>query len=157
MTQRDGMGREEGGGFRMGNTCIPVADSCWCMAKPIQYCKVKNNNNKKIKDIFYRYFFFFLILFIYLAALGLSCGMWDLAPWPGIEPGPPAVGAQRLSHWTTREVPTATFSNVTVHSIYFTGFPDLKFIIAFCLLKANVLNSKILPFTIESIVSFNLH
>ena len=27
MTQRDGMGREEGGGFRMGNTSIPVADS----------------------------------------------------------------------------------------------------------------------------------
>ena len=26
-TQRDGTGREEGGGFRMGNTCIPVADS----------------------------------------------------------------------------------------------------------------------------------
>ena len=25
--QRDGMGRDEGGGFRMGNTCIPVADS----------------------------------------------------------------------------------------------------------------------------------
>ena len=27
MTQRDGMGKEEGGGLRMGNTCIPVADS----------------------------------------------------------------------------------------------------------------------------------
>ena len=27
MAQRDGMGREEGGGFGMGNTCIPVADS----------------------------------------------------------------------------------------------------------------------------------
>ena len=26
-TQRDGMGRVEGGGFRMGNTCIPVVDS----------------------------------------------------------------------------------------------------------------------------------
>ena len=25
--QRDGMGREEGGGFGMGNTCIPVVDS----------------------------------------------------------------------------------------------------------------------------------
>ena len=25
-TQGDGVGREEGGGFRMGNTCIPVAD-----------------------------------------------------------------------------------------------------------------------------------
>ena len=41
MTQRDGTGREEGGGFRMGNTCIPVTDSCLYMAKPIQYCKVK--------------------------------------------------------------------------------------------------------------------
>ena len=24
MTQRDGMGREVGGGFRMGNTCTPI-------------------------------------------------------------------------------------------------------------------------------------
>ena len=40
MTQRDGMGREMGGGFGMGNTCTSVADSCQCMAKPLQYCKV---------------------------------------------------------------------------------------------------------------------
>ena len=33
MTQRDGTGREEGGGFRMGNRCIPVADSCWIYGK----------------------------------------------------------------------------------------------------------------------------
>ena len=37
MTLRDGMGREVGGRFRMGKTCIPVADSC---QKPLQYCKV---------------------------------------------------------------------------------------------------------------------
>ena len=47
MTQRDGMGREVGGRFRMENTCTPVADACWCMAKPVQYCKVKKNNNEK--------------------------------------------------------------------------------------------------------------
>ena len=41
MTQRDGMGREMGGGFRMGNTCTLMVDSSQCMAKPIQYCKVK--------------------------------------------------------------------------------------------------------------------
>ena len=35
MTLRDGIGREVGGGFRMGNTCIPMADSCQCMAKTI--------------------------------------------------------------------------------------------------------------------------
>ena len=28
MTWRDGMGREVGGEFRMGNTCIHVVDSC---------------------------------------------------------------------------------------------------------------------------------
>ena len=28
MTQRGGMGRQVGGGFRIGNTCTPVADSC---------------------------------------------------------------------------------------------------------------------------------
>ena len=39
-TQRDGMGREEGGGFSMGNTCIPVADSFQYLAKLIQFCKV---------------------------------------------------------------------------------------------------------------------
>ena len=33
-------GEEVGEGFRMGNACTPVADSCQSMAKPIQYCKV---------------------------------------------------------------------------------------------------------------------
>ena len=47
--------------------------------------------------------------FASLAVLGLSCGMWDLVPWPGIEPGPPALTAQSLSHRTTREVPWCVF------------------------------------------------
>ena len=33
-------GREVGEGFRMGNTCTPVADSFRYLAKLIQYCKV---------------------------------------------------------------------------------------------------------------------
>ena len=32
-TQRDGMGREVGGGIGMGNTCKCMADSRQCMAK----------------------------------------------------------------------------------------------------------------------------
>ena len=31
--------------------------------------------------------------------------MWDLVPYPGIEPSPPVSRAQSLSHWTTREFP----------------------------------------------------
>ena len=41
ITQRDMMGRELEGEFRMGNTCMPMADSSLCMAKLIQCCKVK--------------------------------------------------------------------------------------------------------------------
>ena len=41
MTQRDVVGLEVGGGFMFGISCTPVVDSCQCMAKPIQYCKVK--------------------------------------------------------------------------------------------------------------------
>ena len=31
------VGRKAGAGFRMGDTCTPVAGSCQCKAKP-QYC-----------------------------------------------------------------------------------------------------------------------
>ena len=31
-----------------------------------------------------------------------ACGI--LFPQPGVEPNPPAVEAQSLNHWTTREV-----------------------------------------------------
>ena len=40
--------------------------------------------------------------FIYLASPGLSCSLWDLVPWSGIEP---ILGAQSLSHWANREDP----------------------------------------------------
>ena len=33
-----------------------------------------------------------------------SCGMWELVPWSGVKPGPPVLGAQSLSLWTTRGV-----------------------------------------------------
>ena len=41
-TQRDGMGREEGGGFRMGNTCIPVVDSFDIWKNQYNIVKLKN-------------------------------------------------------------------------------------------------------------------
>ena len=58
---------------------------------------------------------------IYLTALGLSYDtqdlwsllwhakpfnwdIWDLVPWLGMEPGPPALGLWSLGHWTTREI-----------------------------------------------------
>ena len=46
--QRDGMGMEVGGEFRIENMCTPVVDACWCMAKPIQYCKVKKKKKRNL-------------------------------------------------------------------------------------------------------------
>ena len=60
--------------------------------------------------------FFFLpvaawVIFLVAACRIFCCGMWNLScrkwglvPWPGIEPGPVALGTWSLSHWTTREV-----------------------------------------------------
>ena len=55
----------------------------------------------------------FFVFNIYLAAPSLSCAlwtlscaMWGLIPCPGIQPGPPALEACSLSHWTSREVPS---------------------------------------------------
>jgi len=39
------------------------------------------------------FLFLFLKMLIYLAAPGLNCGMWDLVPWSGIEPGPLCIGS----------------------------------------------------------------
>ena len=90
----------------------------------------------------------FFILTIYLVVLGLSCstqalqslwkhmesfscgswtlicGMWDLVPWPGIKPWPPALGAWSLSHWTTREVPNIRFLTRQEFKLFWSSASD---------------------------------
>ena len=56
------MGRKVCRGFRMGDTCTSMADSCQCMAKTItilesNYLSIKINKLiKKIKNIFIIFF-----------------------------------------------------------------------------------------------------
>ena len=65
------------------------------------------------------FFFFFLRLFSYLTVLGLSCSMWDLAPWPGIERWPPALGPPGKS-------PCACFLASTITEFGPDFFPFFK-------------------------------
>ena len=44
---------------------------------------------------FKRYFYLF----------DCTTSLLHLVPWPGINPGPPVLGARSFSHWITREVP----------------------------------------------------
>ena len=58
-------------------------------------------------------FFFFLNYFtvpcLPCSMQNLQFGLWNLVPWLWMESGPPALGAQSLSHWTTREFPIHLF------------------------------------------------
>ena len=77
--------------------------------------KKKKKLGSKVEAIM-TVFFLKKLLFIYLAALGLSCGMQGLVPWPRIEPRPLTLGPQSLSLWTTREVPMICFCEIHWYS-----------------------------------------
>ena len=62
-----------------------------------------------------------------------SSGMWNMyiVPWPGIEPGPLALGKQSLSQWTTRDVPiirdiSRALWDFSAHSLCVPHFLDYK-------------------------------
>ena len=93
------------------------------ISKARAYVQIKKQGIFSFSTIglFLKIYFYLFILFYFLAAPGLSCstqdllvtacrllscGIQDLAPRPGIEPRPPALGVQSLTHWTAREVPT---------------------------------------------------
>lgn len=78
---------------------------------------------KKKKELSSFFFLFTVHLFI-LAVLSLSYSMWDLASQPEIKPRPPALWAQGLTHWTTREVPIRCYIGI-IHVIFSLPSPHL--------------------------------
>ena len=67
------------------------------------------------------YYFLLINVFIWLCCVLVGaceifgCSMWDLVPLPGIEPGPPALGAHSPSHWAIREA----HSCISERSLYY--------------------------------------
>jgi len=50
-------------------------------------------------------------IFLYHVACRLSSSSLQiLLPWPGVKPVPPAMEAQCINHWTSREFPLVLFS-----------------------------------------------
>ena len=58
--------KEVGGVICMGNTCKSMADSCQCMTKPLQYCKVISLQLIKINEKNRIHFCLKIILQLYL-------------------------------------------------------------------------------------------
>ena len=54
----------------------------------------------------------------------LSRSMWDLVPWPGIDSGPQALGAQSPSHWEPKK--SWSWFVITTQGCWSrTNFPNL--------------------------------
>ena len=69
----------------------------------------------------------YFYLFIYLAVQGLSCGVWDLVPQPGIKPRVPALRELKsLSHWTTNGVPPGYLLKDKRRGLKVERWPDLQ-------------------------------
>ena len=67
-------------------------------AKVLQFSMVTDEQPPAFK-----YSFNWLHWVLVVACMVFSCGMWNLVPSSGTEPGHPVLGAQNLSLWTSRE------------------------------------------------------
>ena len=65
-------------------------------------------------------FFFNLLLLLLFFTFWphcTACGL--LTPWPGVEPGLPALEAPSINHWSAREAPTCIIlNNITIQNYY---------------------------------------
>ena len=87
-----GTGREMGGAFRMGNTCTPMVDSCQCMAKPIQFCKVKKSQS--------------VWLCVAVVVQLLSCVQLFAMPWTVAPQAPLSMRFPRQEYWSGLPFPS---------------------------------------------------
>ena len=64
--------------------------SCWPACASWDFGSSDSDFVAWLRTGVFSFYMFYLKknVFIYLAMPGLSCGLWDLVPWPRIEPGP---------------------------------------------------------------------
>ena len=94
------------------NVGVRVSAFCGFPSQPFIYL-FKNYTHTHIHThIFYLYLFIWLhkvlveVHRIFSCRMWtLSCGMWDLVPWPEIRPSHPTLEVWSLNHWIMREVP----------------------------------------------------
>ena len=75
--------------------------TCRKTTKGITFLSSESEDSRKLsvlENILHTYLF-------YLAVLGLSCSMWDLVLWPGLNLGPLHWERGVLATGTTREIP----------------------------------------------------
>ena len=92
--------------------------------RPIETCK--SQHPYLLSQSFLKKYLLFWLHQALVAALGIfSCGMqtlsgrmWSAFSWPGIEPRPPALGAQSLNHWIIGEAFTGFSPSPLIYFIF---------------------------------------
>ena len=103
--------------FKLRHNMI-ITDRCQQTTGWLHYAKrIYLNINVSFKNIL-MYLLIWLCQVLGAACQLFSCSTWDLVPWLGIKPRPPALGAWSLSHWTTREVHTMLNVNHPIYLLY---------------------------------------
>ena len=79
-----------------------------CVLGVFRQCSwTRSRRQYNVNITFFKFIFIYLLMWLYwvLAMMcGIfSCSMCYLVPWPGVEPGSPALGAWSLSLWSTKE------------------------------------------------------
>ena len=108
----DTIGTGRGRGWGKDTAWILISERFSSVKSCLAFCRIFSLSLFCPPFLFLSFF-----LFLFLAVLSLSC-MQDLIPWPGMEPGPPALEVQSLSYWTTREVPCMIFKCPTRDSCW---------------------------------------
>ena len=70
---------------------------------------------------------------------------WDLFPWPGMEPGSPALGARSLNHCGPGEVPAKAFLSFHygLANIFSGGWALPQFLTHYNYFLGNQVNSRV--------------
>ena len=70
------------------------------------------------------------LIFIVICRIFWLCIMWNLVPWPGINPRHPVWSTEAPSHWTTRDIPRLSFMICTTIAMerycYYCHFTEEK-------------------------------
>ena len=106
------------------------------------------------QDFFKRNICLFIWLHrVFVAACGIfRCRTWDLVPWPGIKPAPPALWVWGLSHCTARDIPGLphfwwSWQFVAVLVTYFVRCPSVGIHLIFFLIirvRLQIIEKKIM-------------
>ena len=100
----------------------------------LYYWDRQNYSNGISKPCFFL-IFIFIYLFIWLSQVlvtacevfHLHCSLWDLVPWPGIEPGPPALGAWILATGRPGKPPSYVLFQLPP---YYAGLPGMSYLLS---------------------------